>query len=43
MRLMKRGTILKLALRFGASIEQVAHRLSTLQRPGAKGIPFRAR
>ncbi|ETX13897.1 Cro/Cl family transcriptional regulator [Roseivivax halodurans JCM 10272] len=30
----------RLALRFGASIEQVAHRLSTLQRPGAKGIPF---
>ncbi|WP_370244641.1 short-chain fatty acyl-CoA regulator family protein, partial [Salipiger sp.] len=29
-----------LAARFGASIEQVAHRLSTLQRPGAKGIPF---
>ncbi|NHM21063.1 helix-turn-helix domain-containing protein [Tritonibacter mobilis] len=29
-----------LAIRFGASIEQVAHRLSTLQRPGAKGIPF---
>ena len=29
-----------LANRFGASIEQVAHRLSTLQRPGAKGIPF---
>jgi len=26
--------------RFGASIEQVAQRLSTLQRPGAKGIPF---
>jgi hypothetical protein len=25
---------------FGASIEQVAHRLSTLQRPGAKGVPF---
>ncbi|WP_370401894.1 helix-turn-helix domain-containing protein [Sulfitobacter sp. JB4-11] len=25
---------------FGASIEQVAHRLSTLQRPGTKGIPF---
>ncbi|QIE42878.1 helix-turn-helix domain-containing protein [Meridianimarinicoccus aquatilis] len=25
---------------FGASIEQVAHRLSTLQRTGAKGIPF---
>ncbi|MEX5727283.1 putative transcriptional regulator/transcriptional regulator with XRE-family HTH domain [Rhodovulum iodosum] len=26
--------------RFGASVEQVAHRLSTLQRPGAKGVPF---
>ncbi|MFN3823651.1 MAG: short-chain fatty acyl-CoA regulator family protein [Pseudorhodobacter sp.] len=25
---------------FDASIEQVAHRLSTLQRPGAKGVPF---
>ncbi len=30
----------RLADHFGASIEQVAHRLSTLQRPGAKGIPF---
>ncbi len=30
----------ELAARFGASIEQVAHRLSTLQRPGAKGVPF---
>jgi XRE family transcriptional regulator, fatty acid utilization regulator len=29
-----------LADRFGASIEQVAHRLSTLQRPKARGIPF---
>ncbi|MDF1775179.1 MAG: short-chain fatty acyl-CoA regulator family protein [Rhizobiaceae bacterium] len=29
-----------LADRFGASIEQVSHRLSTLQRPGMKGIPF---
>ncbi len=29
-----------LSARFGASLEQVAHRLSTLQRPGAKGIPF---
>ena len=29
-----------LSARFGASIEQVAHRLSTLQRPGAKGVPF---
>ncbi len=30
----------RLADQFGASVEQVAHRLSTLQRPGAKGIPF---
>lgn len=30
----------RLATRFGASIEQVCHRLSTLQRPGAKGVPF---
>ena len=30
----------RLADLFGASFEQVAHRLSTLQRPGAKGIPF---
>lgn len=29
-----------LAHRFGASIEQVAHRLSTLQRQGARGVPF---
>jgi predicted transcriptional regulator/DNA-binding XRE family transcriptional regulator len=29
-----------LAARFGASLEQIAHRLSTLQRPSAKGIPF---
>ena len=29
-----------LSLRHGASLEQVSHRLSTLQRPGAKGIPF---
>ncbi|MGM0586752.1 MAG: helix-turn-helix domain-containing protein [Pseudomonadota bacterium] len=29
-----------LADEFGASLEQVAHRLSTLQRPGAKGVPF---
>ena len=26
--------------RFGASIEQVAHRLTTLQRVGARGLPF---
>jgi predicted transcriptional regulator len=25
---------------FGASVEQVCHRLSTLQRPGARGVPF---
>ncbi|SLN39857.1 helix-turn-helix domain-containing protein [Pseudooctadecabacter jejudonensis] len=30
----------RLADRFGASLEQVAHRLSTMQRPGEKGIPF---
>lgn len=29
-----------LATQFGASIEQVAHRLSTLQRPHHKGVPF---
>ncbi|MEM9427834.1 MAG: short-chain fatty acyl-CoA regulator family protein [Pseudomonadota bacterium] len=29
-----------LSQQFGASLEQVAHRLSTLQRPGAKGLPF---
>jgi len=29
-----------LADRFNASIEQVAHRLSTLQRTGEKGVPF---
>ncbi|MBL4811222.1 MAG: ImmA/IrrE family metallo-endopeptidase, partial [Rhodobacteraceae bacterium] len=30
----------RLADKFGASLEQVAHRLSTLQRSGARGIPF---
>ena len=29
-----------LSVRFGASLEQVCHRLSTLQRPGLKGIPI---
>lgn len=29
-----------LASRFGASFEQVCHRLSTLQRPGQPGVPF---
>ena len=28
------------AARFGVSYEQACHRLSTLQRPGARGIPF---
>ena len=36
----RRHDLERLAALFGASIEQVAHRLSTLQRPGAKGIPF---
>jgi hypothetical protein len=30
----------RLAARFGASFEQIAHRLVTLRRPGAEGIPF---
>jgi len=30
----------QLARQFGASLEQVAHRLSTMQRPGARAIPF---
>ena len=29
-----------LGARFGASFEQIAHRLSTLQREGARGVPF---
>jgi predicted transcriptional regulator/DNA-binding XRE family transcriptional regulator len=29
-----------LAHRFGAGLEQVCHRLTTLQRPNARGIPF---
>jgi XRE family transcriptional regulator, fatty acid utilization regulator len=29
-----------LAVRFGASFEQVAHRLTTLARPTARGVPF---
>ncbi len=35
-----RHDIEMLADRFSASLEQVSHRLSTLQRPGAKGVPF---
>lgn len=30
----------QLALLFGASLEQVCHRLSTLQRPGERGVPL---
>lgn len=30
----------ELAYQFGASREQVAHRLSSLQRPNARGVPF---
>ena len=26
--------------RFGVSFEQVCHRLTTLRRPGAEGVPF---
>ncbi|MGO7565052.1 short-chain fatty acyl-CoA regulator family protein, partial [Rhizobium johnstonii] len=29
-----------LSARFGASLEQVCHRLSTLQRPVGKGVPL---
>ena len=36
----ERHDLERLAHRFGASLEQVAHRLSTLQRTGAKGVPF---
>ena len=35
-----RHDIERLADRFGASLEQVAHRLSTLQRAGVRGVPF---
>jgi len=35
-----RHDIQLLQVRFGASFEQVCHRLSTLQRPGARGVPF---
>ncbi|MEM8978561.1 MAG: short-chain fatty acyl-CoA regulator family protein [Pseudomonadota bacterium] len=36
----ERHDLERLARAFGASIEQVAHRLSTLQRTGNKGVPF---
>lgn len=35
-----RHDIERLALAFQTSLEQVFHRLSTLQRPGARGVPF---
>ena len=35
-----RHDIEQLQSRFGVSFEQVCHRLSTLQRPGARGVPF---
>ncbi len=30
----------RVAIRFGVSFEQACHRLTTLQRPGAQGVPF---
>jgi hypothetical protein len=30
----------RLTAQFGANVEQVSHRLTTLGRPGAKGVPF---
>ncbi|MEQ8308914.1 MAG: short-chain fatty acyl-CoA regulator family protein [Hoeflea sp.] len=35
-----RHDLVLLADRFSTSLEQVTHRLSTLQRPGRKGVPF---
>lgn len=35
-----RHDIEALARHYGCSLEQIGHRLSTLQRPGAKGVPF---
>jgi XRE family transcriptional regulator, fatty acid utilization regulator len=35
-----RHDIDRLRLRFGVSFEQACHRLSTLQRPSARGVPF---
>jgi len=35
-----RHDIEQLQHRYSASFEQVSHRLSTLQRPGARGVPF---
>ncbi|WP_216076026.1 short-chain fatty acyl-CoA regulator family protein, partial [Acinetobacter baumannii] len=30
----------RLARRYGVGFETICHRLSTLQRPGARGVPF---
>ncbi|MFV0385309.1 helix-turn-helix domain-containing protein [Paracoccus sp. (in: a-proteobacteria)] len=38
--LAERHDLERLSHLFGASLEQVAHRLSTMQRPTAKGVPF---
>jgi predicted transcriptional regulator/DNA-binding XRE family transcriptional regulator len=36
----QRYAIDRLCAQFGANVEQVAHRLTTMGRPGAKGVPF---
>jgi predicted transcriptional regulator/transcriptional regulator with XRE-family HTH domain len=36
----RRHDVEQLALMFSASLEQVCHRLSNLQRPGERGVPF---
>jgi predicted transcriptional regulator/transcriptional regulator with XRE-family HTH domain len=36
----RRHDVEQLAAHFGVSLEQVCHRLSTLQRPGHRGVPF---
>ena len=36
----QRYAIDRLCAQFGANVEQVAHRLTTLGRPGARGVPF---
>ena len=35
-----RHDVSRMARHFGASYEQISHRMSTMQRPGARGIPF---
>lgn len=37
---LRRHDVEQLAAQFGASLEQVCHRLSNLQRPGARGVPL---